>query len=448
VNRRRLLLLAGLLLAALSACAPPQPTVPPPVPTASSASPSPSAIPSPSPAAPSAAPSASAVTAPTAVTPPTAAPSPVAVPTTASSPGAVPTVAASPSAAPPPSLAPPPSASPATGGSATPAPGGPASPSPTGEAARPYLDDRSGPAQLLRSYASALDRREYLRAYSYWEPDAAAARLGPFPTFADGFAGTASVRLVLGEIGGDAGAGQLYWAVPVELIARQADGAERAFVGCYRLHLARPELQAAPPFRPLAINDASVQGVPAGADPAALLARACAEAGRQPPSLGGTPTDPTDLGPNRYLDDRSTAEQVVRSYYNAVNRREYARAYSYWEEDARPSLPPFDAFVRGYADTDSVRLETGPVAGGAGAGNLYYDLPVVLVARSTGGATRAFVGCYNLHLGQPVVQAQPPFRPLGIRAAALRQTVLAGQPAAGGATPAPGSTPAGGCSPG
>src|SRR5581483_8982233 len=32
-----------------------------------------------------------------------------------------------------------------------------------------------------------------------------------------------------------------------------------------------------------------------------------------------------------YIDDRSTATQLVRSYFNAINRREYARAYSYWE---------------------------------------------------------------------------------------------------------------------
>ena len=35
-----------------------------------------------------------------------------------------------------------------------------------------------------------------------------------------------------------------------------------------------------------------------------------------------------------YLDDRSTAEAVIGSYYDAINRKEYARAYSYREPQA------------------------------------------------------------------------------------------------------------------
>lgn len=291
----------------------------------------------------------------------------------------------------------------------------------------PYLDDRSGPAELLRSYVSALDRKEYLRAYSYWEPGAAASELPPFPDFAKGFADTASVRLTLGEIGGDAGAGQLYYAVPAEVVARGTDGATRAFVGCYRLHLARPELQAVPPFRPLAIEGATARAVPSGADPAPLLAGACADPGHRPPLIGQTPTDPADIGAGRYLDDRSTPEQVLRSYYNAVNRKEYARAYYDWEPSATASIPPFDAFVKGYADTASVQLRTGPVTSSPAAGNLYYTLPAMLVARTVDGSTRTFVGCYALHLAQPAVQSQPPFRPMGIRSAAIHQTESAAE---------------------
>jgi hypothetical protein len=32
-----------------------------------------------------------------------------------------------------------------------------------------------------------------------------------------------------------------------------------------------------------------------------------------------------------YVDDRSTPEALIRSLYDAVSRREYARAYAYWE---------------------------------------------------------------------------------------------------------------------
>ncbi|MGH6859926.1 MAG: hypothetical protein ACRECY_06700, partial [Phyllobacterium sp.] len=40
--------------------------------------------------------------------------------------------------------------------------------------------------------------------------------------------------------------------------------------------------------------------------------------------------------PPEYLDDRSTPETVIKSYYNAINRQEYARAYSYYAPDSPP----------------------------------------------------------------------------------------------------------------
>src|SRR6266571_2198065 len=45
-----------------------------------------------------------------------------------------------------------------------------------------------------------------------------------------------------------------------------------------------------------------------------------------------------------YLDDRSSAEQVIRSYYDAIGRRQYLRAYGYWETS--PTLMAFDAFAK------------------------------------------------------------------------------------------------------
>src|SRR5437870_13856086 len=41
-----------------------------------------------------------------------------------------------------------------------------------------------------------------------------------------------------------------------------------------------------------------------------------------------------------YLDDRSSAEAVVRSYYDAIGRRQYLRAYGYWEPST--TVPAFD----------------------------------------------------------------------------------------------------------
>ena len=123
-----------------------------------------------------------------------------------------------------------------------------------------------------------------------------------------------------------------------------------------------------------------------------------------------------------YLDDRSTAESVISSFYDAVNRREYSRAYSYWEPAAAANeLPRFDDFAAGYADTQSVDLTIGDVGTGVGAGQIYFSVPVTLVATQTDGSLQTFVGCYTLHIGRPQIQAVPPFRPLAIQRASIEQ---------------------------
>jgi hypothetical protein len=109
----------------------------------------------------------------------------------------------------------------------------------------------------------------------------------------------------------------------------------------------------------------------------------------------------------------------VRSLYNAINRKEYVRAYSYWEPDAE-QLAPFEQFQQGYANTESVDLVVGEVFVGAAAGNIYADVPVVLVAHHADLSTETFTGCYTMHMGNPALQAQPPFQPLGIRSASLK----------------------------
>src|SRR5712671_3483644 len=137
-------------------------------------------------------------------------------------------------------------ATPATGGaSATAQP----SASPSTAPASAYVDDRSSPEALIGSYYNAISQRQYLRAYSYWE---ISDSLPPFATFAQGFANTTDVQVELGTVGGSPGAGQLYWSVPAAVFSTTTAGAQ-AFVGCYTLHLARPEIQAAPPFKPMAI---------------------------------------------------------------------------------------------------------------------------------------------------------------------------------------------------
>jgi len=138
-----------------------------------------------------------------------------------------------------------------------------------------YQDDRSTPEAVIGSFYDAVNRREYARAYSYWEPSAAESELPAFDDFAQGYADTSHVDVSLGEIGSGVGAGQLYFSVPVTLVSSMADGSTQTFVGCYTLHLARPQLQAEPQFRPLAIQRAMVQQVDNDADTSSLMAAVC-----------------------------------------------------------------------------------------------------------------------------------------------------------------------------
>ncbi len=123
--------------------------------------------------------------------------------------------------------------------------------------------------------------------------------------------------------------------------------------------------------------------------------------------------------PAAYIDNRGDAVAVLNSYFNAINRREYARAYGYWKSGS--SVGAFANFQAGYANTDSVTLTTGAVGGSFGAGQMYYVVPVTLQALNTNSTTQTFVGCYVLHLSQPGFQAEPPFRPLGLQSAKIKE---------------------------
>ncbi|HEX2912549.1 MAG TPA: hypothetical protein VH186_17195 [Chloroflexia bacterium] len=99
------------------------------------------------------------------------------------------------------------------------------------------------------------------------------------------------------------------------------------------------------------------------------------------------------------LDDRSDPARVLASYYNAVNRQEYDRAYSYWElpGNSATSLPPdYASFVQGYANTASVIVLTGEVRGQGAAGRAYFSVPTVLLATMKDGSLQRYYGCYLL----------------------------------------------------
>src|SRR2546427_1543468 len=125
---------------------------------------------------------------------------------------------------------------------------------------------------------------------------------------------------------------------------------------------------------------------------------------------------PTPAQASAYLDDRGSPEAVIRSYYDAIGRHQYLRAYAYWEPST--SLPSFDVFEKGFADTTTVQVELGTVGGSPGAGQLYWSIPAAVSATTTAGA-QSFVGCYTVHLARPEIQTDPPFKPMAIQTGQL-----------------------------
>jgi Protein of unknown function (DUF1176) len=121
-----------------------------------------------------------------------------------------------------------------------------------------------------------------------------------------------------------------------------------------------------------------------------------------------------------YLDNRSSAEELVRSLYNAVNNHDYARAFDYF---ASPPAKDFAAFQSGYEHTARVDVITGEVVGDGAAGSTYFSVPTIIKATDDKGVAKVFIGCYTIRQVNGPIQ-EPPYRPMQIEKGALKPTKL------------------------
>ena len=104
-------------------------------------------------------------------------------------------------------------------------------------------------------------------------------------------------------------------------------------------------------------------------------------------------SEPGDGPQNGPQDDRGDPIGTLSSYYDAINSKDFRRAYRYWESN--PSS--YEQFARGFADTDRVRLllEPPPRLEGA-AGSSFAEISAVIIATTRSGGERIFAGCYTL----------------------------------------------------
>ena len=240
--------------------------------------------------------------------------------------------------------------------------------------AEPY-DDRSDPMRLLASLFNAVNRREFQRAWGYWENPPNATYLD----FIQGYADTVNVLLAASPpTGYEGAAGSQYATVPALLWATHVDGSNHAFSGCYVARRPNPKMGGAGASAGWLLYSAAVSEAPDNVADAALLDQACAA---QAPA-----------GPTAAYEDRSDPVRLLASYFNAVNVREFPRAWGYWDQAPNPS---YLDFVEGYADTVYALLAVFPsVRISAGAGTMYAEIPTLLVARHVDGSEDAFYGCY------------------------------------------------------
>ena len=254
------------------------------------------------------------------------------------------------------------------------------SPAPAPPPAAPAYDDATTSVSLLASFYDAINRQEYARALGYWETPPATPE-----EFAQGYAETASVRLLVQPpTFVDAGAGNLRAWVSSVLLATQHDGSEQYFAGCYQTHKVNIE-----PGSAWQIEQAQLRQVPAASDFAGLL-------------LTGCQSFNVPAADEYAYDMQDSGVDVLASYYNAVGRREYQRAYAYWEN------PPasYDEFVQGYTNTAGVQLIVQPpTSSDIGAGQINVTIPAVLRATNLDGSTALFAGCYTAHTTD--VEPQP-----------------------------------------
>ena len=124
-----------------------------------------------------------------------------------------------------------------------------------------------------------------------------------------------------------------------------------------------------------------------------------------------------------YRDDRSTPQALMESYYNAINRKEYARAYSYYSEEGRE--PDFKTFAKGYEGTKSVKVAVRKVDPDPGAGQIYWSLPIAIESEGDDGKKEVFTGCYTIRLTNPGMQEEPPYKPMQIMTGSLTKSPLA-----------------------
>jgi hypothetical protein len=98
-----------------------------------------------------------------------------------------------------------------------------------------------------------------------------------------------------------------------------------------------------------------------------------------------------------YGDTAIGPAEIIRRYYDAIQKRDYDSAYALWGDSGKDSRQRREEFAAGFAQTAQVRVAIGDsVRNGAAAGSQYATVPVVINAVLRNGAKQHFTGTYTV----------------------------------------------------
>ena len=111
----------------------------------------------------------------------------------------------------------------------------------------------------------------------------------------------------------------------------------------------------------------------------------------------GPGTEDVRPAPARDGTDAAAAVATIDAYYDAIDARDYGRAYRLWGDGGRASNQTPGDFAKGFAHTRSTSVATGnPGEPEGAAGSIYITIPVTVSAVTDGGEQQRFAGNYVL----------------------------------------------------
>lgn len=245
--------------------------------------------------------------------------------------------------------------------------------------------DTDAAVQTILNYYTAINNQNYQQAYDYWSGNGQASGQ-TLSQFTQGYTSTVRVDVQLG-MPAEQGAGtarSVTQPITLTSVVNQSitQQAVKHYQGTYTLE---PGPSAATQATGWVISSASVNEVPGTSQPPADLA------------------DPVAL---------------LQSYYEAINQKQYARAYTYWDNLGQASNQTFAQFRAGFATTQQDVIQMGTPQSSGAAGSIYASVPITITANQTDGTTKTFTGTYTVRRSDV-----PPFDQLGwrIESANLKQ---------------------------